>query len=375
MKELRPRLTAAWRRTLVFALALAPVSACDKITPPQVQEGDRILFLDSPAEVTAGTFINPPIRVAVVDANGQTVPLSGTEVTLVLQPTSAADTLRGQPTSIFINGVAVFNGLSLDKVATGLRVAAVSKKLTGALSQPFNVNPGPATQLRFKVQPTNVVAGEPFSPAPVVEALDARGNLVPSFNGSVTIRVRTGPIGTVISGESVNCVNGVCTFPNLKLTRAQEGYTLIATTLGGSTTVISDATSAVFEVLAGPASKLVFRQNPFNNLTNAVFSPPILVAVTDTLDNTVRSASASITLAFSNNPSGATLGGTLTLPASNGSANFTDISVNKAGVNYRLQATATGLTLGLSNFFSIVASGSLQAGPESFSMRASPGSR
>lgn len=359
MTHSRPRPLAVWRTSL--ALALVALSSCEKITPPPTQVADRLVFLDVPTEVTAGQAINPPVRVGVLNREGDPVPLNGVEVSIQLQPASPADTLKGFATSIFVNGVAAFSSLSLDRVATGLRLAAVARNLTGALSQPFTVNPGVASQLKFTTQPSDVVAGEPITPGPVVEVQDAKGNRVPTFNGPVTMRIRTGVLAD-LQNATVNCSAGVCTFPALKITKAAVGFTLLASTLGGTNPVISDATSGVFEVKPGTASKLVFRQGPSNNLVNAVFSPALQVAVTDTLDNTVTTSSATVTLAFSNNPSGATLGGTLAVQASNGVATFSDISVNKAGVNYRLAATSTGLTQALSNFFSIVASGAFRDG-------------
>ena len=354
------RPAAAWRRSLALALAAIALSSCDSITPPAEQVGDRIVFLDQPTQVTAGLAINPAVRVAVFDAKGEQVSLSGQEVTLQVLPTSPRDSLKGQPTSIFINGVAVFSSVGFDKTATGLRLAAVSKKLTGALSQPFNVTPNIPSQLRFITQPTDVVAGEPITPAPVIEVQDNKGNRTTIFNGAVTLGVRTGRTGELIN-NTVNCIDGLCTFPNVKLLRAAVGYTLGAQTLG-ATTPITDAISSVFEVKAGFATKLLFRQQPFNNLVNAVFDPPIRIEVVDTLNNVVSAAAPTITLSFSNNPNGAVLGGTLTVAAASGVVDFRDISVNKAGVNYRLQAAAPGMTTALSSFFSIVASGAFRDG-------------
>ena len=84
--------------------------------------------------------------------------------------------------------------------------------------------------------------------------------------------------------------------------------------------------------------------------------------MTDTLGNTVTTSSDPITLSFSSNPAGGTLTGTLTVNASSGSAKFTNIAVNKPGVNYRLAANATGLETAQSGFFSIVASGAISDG-------------
>ncbi len=354
------RPAAARRRTLALALSAIALSSCSDVTPPAEQVGDRIVFLSEPTQATAGLSINPAIRVAILDAKGEQVRLSGQDVTLQLVPAGPRDSLKGQTTSVFINGEAVFSSVGFDRTATGLRVAAVSKKLTGALSQPFNVIANTPSQLKFITQPSDVVAGDAISPAPVIEVQDNKGNRTTIFNGVVSLGVRTGRSGEIIN-NTVNCIDGLCTFPNVKLLRAAVGYTLGGQTLG-ATTPIGDAISSVFEVKAGPPTKLFFRQQPFNNLVNAVFDPPIRVEVVDTLNNIVSSAAPTITLSFSNNPNGATLGGTLAVAAASGVVDFRDISVNKAGVNYRLQAAATGMTTALSSFFSIVGSGAMRDG-------------
>ena len=46
----------------------------------------------------------------------------------------------------------------------------------------------------------------------------------------------------------------------------------------------------------------------------------------------------SVTIALANNPGGSTLGGTLTVPAVNGVATFSGLTLNKAGTGYTLKA-------------------------------------
>ena len=64
-------------------------------------------------------------------------------------------------------------------------------------------------------------------------------------------------------------------------------------------------------------------------------------------------ATDSITLAINNDPGSGTLSGTLTVSAVSGEATFSNISVNKVGTGYTLDATASGLTLATSTSFDI----------------------
>src|SRR2546427_9667688 len=65
-----------------------------------------------------------------------------------------------------------------------------------------------------------------------VRALDALGNLVPSFTGSVTVALGTNPGGAILSGTTpVAAVSGVATF-FVSLNKAGTGYTLTASASG-----------------------------------------------------------------------------------------------------------------------------------------------
>src|SRR5207253_97320 len=94
-------------------------------------------------------------------------------------------TLGGTTTAAAVNGVASFSPLTLDKTGTGYALTATATGLNTATSSGFSITPGAATQLVFGTQPSTTVANHQISPAVKVRALDARGNLVPSFTGGV----------------------------------------------------------------------------------------------------------------------------------------------------------------------------------------------
>ena len=49
-------------------------------------------------------------------------------------------------------------------------------------------------------------------------------------------------------------------------------------------------------------------------------------------------------VALANNPTGASLGGTLSVTASQGVATFSGLTINKVGTGYTLQLSSTSLT-------------------------------
>ncbi len=77
------------------------------------------------------------------------------------------------------------------------------------------------------------------------------------------------------------------------------------------------------------------------------------VELVDALGNPVGAGAAAITVALGQNPSGATLGGTLTRNAVAGVATFDNLTVSAAG-EYTLTAAAAGLTGAESAVFEIV---------------------
>jgi len=89
----------------------------------------------------------------------------------------------------------------------------------------------PPLHLVFTVQPSTTLPLMAIQPAVQVKALDAGGNPVTSFNGSVTIAIGHNG-GTVLPGTlsgttTVTAVNGVATFSNLSIDQPGNGYTLV----------------------------------------------------------------------------------------------------------------------------------------------------
>lgn len=79
----------------------------------------------------------------------------------------------------------------------------------------------------------------------------------------------------------------------------------------------------------------------------------LTVRVNDSVGTLMTSYNGNVTVSLANNPTGATLGGTVTVAAVNGIATFTGLSITKAGSGYTIQASASGLSSITTSAFSI----------------------
>ena len=90
-------------------------------------------------------------------------------------------------------------------------------------------------------------------------------------------------------------------------------------------------TISTIDVAATVASQLVFSVQPGNAAAGASLTPAVQVAVEDANGDVVTGDNSSVTLALGANPGNGTLAGTLTMPAVDGVATFSNLSINKVG--------------------------------------------
>src|SRR6266699_62684 len=197
---------------------VAPTSAAFDVAPGPATQ---LQFTIEPTTVTAG---------APLDPEGNPVPGFTGNVTVAFGGTSGAGvTLGGTTTVAAVHGVATFGDLTVSKAGTGYWLTGSSTGLARAASDAFEVTAGAATQLVFGTQPGTTVADHNITPAVKVRAVDALGNLVPSFAGNVSIAPGANPGGATFSGTTpVAAIGGVATFYDLSLNKTGTGYTLTA---------------------------------------------------------------------------------------------------------------------------------------------------
>src|SRR3989442_1090711 len=104
---------------------------------------------------------------------------------------------------------------------------------------------------------------------------------------------------------------------------------------------------------SGAATKLAFTGQPTNVAAAQPITPAVQVAVQDAVGNTVPAATNAVTVTLGSNPRGGTLGGTMTVSASQGIAAFADLRIDRPGSGYTLLASAAGLSGATSTPFAV----------------------
>ncbi len=113
--------------------------------------------------------------------------------------------------------------------------------------------------------------------------------------------------------------------------------------------------SAALTVTGGVPTQLAFSVHPTSATAGVAIAPVVKVEVRDAKGNRISTASNAVTVAIASNAGGGTISGTLTVSAMAGEADFSDLSINKAGTGYTLTASAPGLTPATSGPFGITA--------------------
>lgn len=209
----------------------------------------QLAFISQPSSTTAGTTLFPAVQAEVQDATGNRVTTATNNITVAIGANPSGGTLSGTTTVSTVNGVATFSDLRINNVGVGYTLIASSPGPTDAVSGTFDITAGAALQLAFAVQPTNTPEGSTISPAIQVEVRDVFGNVVTTAIDSVTIGLDANPSGGILSGTTtVDAVNGVATFSDLRIDGIGAGYALVASTanlIGATSTAFIVTSSSV----------------------------------------------------------------------------------------------------------------------------------
>ena len=198
--------------------------------------------------------------------------------------------------------------------------------------------------------PATVTAGNVFGLT--VEAEDSSGNLLSSFNGTMTVALANNPSGATLGGTlTATASNGIATFPNLSLTTAASGYTLDVSASG----LGENITSAITVTPAAAAQVVITTEPPAIVKLSSPFG--LQASIEDQYGNIVTTDTNTVTVAFANNPTGATLSGTLSVAASQGVATFSGLEINKTGAGYTLQVASSGVSSAVSTAIDVTKTG------------------
>jgi alpha-tubulin suppressor-like RCC1 family protein len=191
-----------------------------------------------------------------------------------------------------------------------------------------------AVALRFITEPSGAAAGVQISPTVRVAAVDDDGGVVAGYSGVITLALIAGAPGVELTGTATAApVAGIASFPTAAVNLAGSGFHLVATASG-----LQSATSVAFAI-AGP--HLAFAGIPVGAPVGEALTG-VEVEARDAQGQLVADFSGEITVALFSQVAGAVLGGTATLSAVGGRATFTDLSVSKPALEYRLVAATAG---------------------------------
>ncbi|MBI5831080.1 MAG: Ig-like domain-containing protein [Armatimonadetes bacterium] len=135
----------------------------------------------------------------------------------------------------------------------------------------------------------------------------------------------------------------------------------LAVTVAAGTTLSATATDAggntsefaTNVTCAGPASRLAFATDFSDAVAGVAINPRVVVEVRDSGNRRVYTSTATVTVAVSTPPSGATLLGTTSVAAVQGQAVFADINMTQPGSGLVVTAAANGLASAISAAFAI----------------------
>ena len=288
----------------------------------------RLSFTQTPSNSPSAGTVLSPLAVSITDKFGNIITNRTANITLSVG--SGPSAIQGTKTVRTANGTATFSDIVLNTAGTYvLNASDPTDGFTGT-DGPFLVSPGVATHLVFTQQPSNVAAGAVMVPAVTVAVEDAFGNIVTnSANSTFTSSVSLSLSGSPGVFAFAQTFSGVATFSNLTF-NAGGNYTLVALgTVVGATTVLQGSTSQPFTVAVGPATQLLWNQQPTAIVAGQHFSPAISVALKDASGHTVTTGARNMTISVLSGPGTPT--GTLTVQTVNGVATFSDVTFNTAG--------------------------------------------
>jgi uncharacterized protein YjdB len=193
--------------------------------------------------------------------------------------------------------------------------------------------------------------GDPASPdIPPVVAITAANGVTSLAAGSsvllsATLTDKRGKLvsGALFSWSSANSAIASVSTTGM-VTSAQAGTTTISATSGGATG------SFTVSVTPGTPAKLVMATQPTGGASGARLATQPVVEVRDQYDNVVTATSTFVTVAL---VGAGTITGSVTIPAQQGIARFTDLAVAGLAGGRSLQFSASGLTAVASAPFNI----------------------
>jgi hypothetical protein len=326
------KIAGSGAHTITFSSGALTTATSNSLTVTQTAAS--LSVQTQPSGAVSGTALTTQPVVQILDNAGLVV-TTGTGATLNVTATvaSGSGTLGGTATVAAVNGVATFTNLAITGAGIGAHTLqfATTTPALNTTSASFTVSAGAPTQLVLTTVPSGAVSGVAMTGQPVIELRDANGNRT-SSTAAVTVSIGSGS-GTLGGTLIVNAVNGVATFTDLHVDGA-GAHTLTFTTTTPSLTV----TSASFTVTQVAASLSIDTQ-PSGAADGVPFTTQPVISIRDNAGLVISTSNLSVTVTVATGAG--TLGGTVTMSASNGIVTFSDLFITGAGAHTLKFATTT----------------------------------
>jgi trimeric autotransporter adhesin len=280
----------------------------------------QLAFSPSPGGGASGSVWTTQPTVQVQDGFGNLVNSSASILLGIgTNPGATSFTCTTNPKNAS-TGNDAFGGCKIVGTAGSYTLTATSGTLTAAVSNPFTIGAGPASQLVFTTQPSvnaNIAAGSSTNVGVSVE--DANNNVETTDNTTtVTLSLAPNPAPSTLSctnpgGTTATVSAGVASF-SCSLNKVATGYKFSALSSPTHGTVVSNA----FNVVVGPAAKLVITSTAITSSASANAANQATVSLEDAAGN-VTSIGSATTVNLSSSSAGAKFA------ASNGGAAVTSV--------------------------------------------------
>jgi hypothetical protein len=222
---------------------------------------------------------------------------------------------------------------------------ASQASMVAAVQAALNAAPAP-----LGVNTTSVTAGADLSSFNIT-FIGALANTTPPSitfaNGNLTGNTitRSGIPNLISSIAGTMMANGVATIFATAPAKASNGASELLT--ADNLTL-----QTYIKVLSGSVSQLLITTEPPVSVS-AGTSFGFAVTELDSFGNVATGASGSVSITLANNPTNATLGGTLSQAFSNGVATFSGLSISNSGIGYTISASAPGFPAVLTSAISV----------------------
>ncbi|MGD0768916.1 MAG: choice-of-anchor Q domain-containing protein [Tepidisphaeraceae bacterium] len=314
----------------------------------------QLVFTQQPQSFAIMADVPMPTFKVSVEQNGVIINDSSTIRVSVLIPSETA--YSGSLNVQAVDGTATFSNyfignLMYEDYNIILQATDITNSnIASGESAGFSVTPAPAHTLHVYGGGTTPV-GSIISPGFNFQVFDQYNDIITNDTAGVVASIASGPGGTLGGSTSGSINSGV---NNLVINNVAGTYVILFTDAADGLTAEGAVT-----ITGGPATHLVFLQQPSTTSTSYPIQPPIEVEAEDAFNNLASAYTGMVTLSILT-PSGSQLNGAVTAEAQNGLATFSGISIGQLGT-YTLSAvdSITASIAGTSNSFNIVAPVSL----------------